>query len=143
MARPKNCTSIIIRNLVMMFRNIIGDYTVRSWDSAVGIVSGKARRPKDRSFSPGQVKNFLFSTSVIPAPGFTQPPIQWVPGALSPGIKRQGREAKHSSPTTVEVKKIWIYTSSPHTPSWRSALLVKHSDNFTFCGVFDKRVARQ
>jgi hypothetical protein len=34
----------------------------------------------------------------------TQPPIQWVPGALSPGIKRQGLEADHSSPTNAEVK---------------------------------------
>jgi hypothetical protein len=25
----------------------------------------------------------------------TQPPIQWVPGALSLGIKRQGSEADH------------------------------------------------
>lgn len=28
------------------------------------------------------------------------------------------------------VKKTWTYTSSPHTSSWRSALLVKHRDNF-------------
>jgi hypothetical protein len=26
---------------------------------------------------------------------------------------------------------MWIYTSTPHTPSWRSASLVKHRDNFT------------
>jgi hypothetical protein len=24
-------------------------------------------------------------------------------------------------PTSAEVKKTWIYTSTPHTPSWRSA----------------------
>jgi hypothetical protein len=41
------------------------------------------------------------------------PPIEWVPGALSPGVKWQGREADHSSPTSAEVKKIWIYTSTP------------------------------
>jgi hypothetical protein len=39
--------------------------------------------------------------------GATQPPIPWVPEALSPGAKRQGREANH------EVKKTWIYTSTP------------------------------
>jgi hypothetical protein len=27
--------------------------------------------------------------------GPTQPPIQWVPGALSPGVKWQGPEADH------------------------------------------------
>jgi hypothetical protein len=43
----------------------------------------------------------------------TQPPIQWVLGALSPGVKRQWREADHSPPASAEVKKIWIYTSTP------------------------------
>jgi hypothetical protein len=33
----------------------------------------------------------------------TQPPIQWVLGALSPGVKRPEREADHS-PTRAEVK---------------------------------------
>jgi hypothetical protein len=36
-----------------------------------------------------------------------------------PGVKRPGREADHSSPTSVEVKKIWI--SLFHKPSRRSA----------------------
>jgi hypothetical protein len=44
--------------------------------------------------------------------GSTQPPIQWIPGALSPGVKRPGREADHSRPTNTEVKKMWIYTST-------------------------------
>jgi hypothetical protein len=29
------------------------------------------------------------------------------------GVKRKGREADHSPPTIVEVKKTWIYTSIP------------------------------
>jgi hypothetical protein len=33
-------------------------------------------------------------------------------GVLSPGVKRQGREADHSPPTTAEVKNTWIYASS-------------------------------
>jgi hypothetical protein len=40
-------------------------------------------------------------------------PTQWVPGALSPGVKWQGRKADHSSPASAEVKKMWIYTSTP------------------------------
>jgi hypothetical protein len=36
--------------------------------------------------------------------GPTQPPIQWVPGPLSPGIKRPGREADHSPPSSAEIK---------------------------------------
>jgi hypothetical protein len=40
-------------------------------------------------------------------------PVKWVPGALSPGIKRQGSEADHSPPTSADVKITWIYTSTP------------------------------
>jgi hypothetical protein len=40
-------------------------------------------------------------------------PIQWVPGALSMGVKQPVREADHSPPTSAEVKKMWIYTSTP------------------------------
>jgi hypothetical protein len=34
-------------------------------------------------------------------------------GDLSPGIKRPGSEADNSPPASAEVKKIWIYTSTP------------------------------
>jgi hypothetical protein len=36
--------------------------------------------------------------------GLTQPPFQWVPGALSLGVKRPGREADHSPPSSAEVE---------------------------------------
>jgi hypothetical protein len=48
-----------------------------------------------------------------PALGSTQPPTQWEPGALSSGVKRLWGEADHSPPASAEVKKIWIYTSTP------------------------------
>jgi hypothetical protein len=38
----------------------------------------------------------------------TQPPIQWIPG-----VKRPGFEPDYSPPTSAEVKKMWIYTSTP------------------------------
>jgi hypothetical protein len=48
----------------------------------------------------------------------TQPPIQWVPGALSLRVKRPGREADHSPPTTAEVKEcVKLYLHSPNTLS--------------------------
>jgi hypothetical protein len=65
-------------------------------------------RLRCRSSSPGRVKNFLFSKSPRPALGSTQPPIQRIPGALSPGAKLPGREADHSPPASAEVKKMWI-----------------------------------
>jgi hypothetical protein len=79
--------------------------------NAVGIATGWTKR--DRSSSPGKVKNFLFSTSSRQVLGPTQPPIQWISGALSPKVKRSGREADHS-PTSARVNKTWIYTSTPH-----------------------------
>jgi hypothetical protein len=47
-----------------------------------------------------------------PILGPTQSPIQWVPGALSPGVKLPERKADHPPPTSAEVKKMWIYTST-------------------------------
>jgi hypothetical protein len=70
-------------------------------------------RPRGRSWNPGEGKNFHFSMSSRPALGPTQPPIQWVPWALSLEVKRPGREAGRSLPTSAEAKKTWIYTSTP------------------------------
>jgi hypothetical protein len=56
----------------------------------------------------------------------TQPPIQWVPGAISLGVKRPGREADHSPPSSAEVKEcVELYLHSSDTPSWRGAHLKK------------------
>jgi hypothetical protein len=50
----------------------------------------------------------IFSKSPRPILGSTQPPIQSLPGALSPGVKRPRCEADHSLPASVEVKKMSI-----------------------------------
>jgi hypothetical protein len=85
-----------------------------SRDSSVGIATVYGLDDQGGgSSSPGRVKKFRFSISCRSAPGSTQPPIKWVLGALSPGVKRQGSEADHSPPTSAEVKKMWIYTSTP------------------------------
>jgi hypothetical protein len=62
----------------------------------------------------------------------TKPPIQWVAGALSPEVKRPGREADHSPPSSAQVKEcVELYLHSPNMPSRRGAQL-NHRDNFTF-----------
>jgi hypothetical protein len=48
---------------------------------------------------------FFFTTASRKALTPTQPPIQWVSGALSLGVKRLGREADHSPPSSAEVKE--------------------------------------
>jgi hypothetical protein len=40
-----------------------------------------------------------------PAQESTQPPILWVSGALSLGVKRPGREANHSPPSSAEANE--------------------------------------
>jgi hypothetical protein len=59
------------------------------------------------------VKNYHFSISTRSALGSTQPPIQWVLGALLQGLKQQGHDVDHSPPTSTEVKETWIITSTP------------------------------
>jgi hypothetical protein len=50
--------------------------------------------------------------------------MQWVPRALSLGVKRPGREAEHSPRSSAEVKEfVELYLHSPNTPSWRGAYL--------------------
>jgi hypothetical protein len=52
---------------------------------------------------------YLVQTDLRPI----QPPTQWVPGLLFSGVKRQERETDHSPLTSAEVKKTWIYASTP------------------------------
>jgi hypothetical protein len=111
---PKNLTARHC-NTTFQYWQSEGDFmgcmgTFRIRDSAVGIATGYGL--DDRSSSPGRVKNLLFSTLFIPVLGSTQPPIQWVPGAFSLGLKRPGREADHSPSTSAQVKKMRIYTST-------------------------------
>jgi hypothetical protein len=78
-------------------------------------------RPRGRSSSPDRVKNFLFSTSSRPGSGVHPTSYPMGTGSSFQDVKRQGREADRSPPVSAEVKKMWIYTSTPHTPSWHSA----------------------
>jgi hypothetical protein len=77
---------------------------------------------------------FLFATASRPALGPTRPPIQWIPRALSLGVKCLGREADHSPPSSAEVEEcVELYLHSPirlHGAVF--GLKKKHSDNFTF-----------
>jgi hypothetical protein len=54
------------------------------------------------------------------------PPIQWIKGALSLGVKRPGREADHSPPSGAEVKEcVELYLHSPSKSSWRGSQFKK------------------
>jgi hypothetical protein len=51
-----------------------------------------------------EARDSFFPTTSRPPLGPTCPPIQWVSGALSPGINQPRLEADHSPPSNVEVK---------------------------------------
>jgi hypothetical protein len=67
----------------------VSDY--RLDDRAIGVRSSAGQRI------------FPLTSVSRPALGPTQPPVQWVPGVLSPGVK--ARDADHSPPSSAEVVK--------------------------------------
>jgi hypothetical protein len=60
----------------------------------------------------------LLSITFRPALGPTQPPIQWVPGAVSMGVKHQGHEAGHSPPFSFKVKNSEAIDPLLHMSLW-------------------------
>jgi hypothetical protein len=74
---------------------------------------------------------FLFTNVSRTVLGHIQPPIQWVPGALSLRVKQPGREAHHSPPSNAEVKQCMdLYLHSPNTHSLHGAVLKKDRNKF-------------
>jgi len=65
---------------------------------------------------------FLFTTASRMILGPTQPPIQWIPGALSLEVKQPRHEADHSPPPSAKAKEcVELYLHSPSTSSWHGA----------------------
>jgi hypothetical protein len=86
----------------------------------------RAGRPRGHSSSSGGGKSFLFSTSsrqVEAHPASYQ---------MDTEDSFSGRKADHSYQPNALVKNTGSTHPFPRTSSWRSAYLVKHSDNFTF-----------
>jgi hypothetical protein len=93
---------------------------LRSQDSSASIATRlRAGQPGFNSQQGQEI--FLFSVVSRPTLGPIQPPIQWVPGVLSLGVKWQGCEADHSPPCSVEVKNGGAMPPLPHMPPWHSA----------------------
>lgn len=65
---------------------------------------------EEPGFNLQQVQEILFlSTASHPMVMPTQPPIEWVSGALFPGTKWVGCEAEYSPAPSGEFKNVWIY----------------------------------
>jgi hypothetical protein len=67
-------------------------YPEKNRDYSVGIATGYVL--DTRGLIPGKSK-FFSSPQSRPALGPTQPPVQWVPRAISPVVKRPWRQADH------------------------------------------------
>jgi hypothetical protein len=64
---------------------------------------------------------FLFSIKSRPVLGHSQPPTNWVPGAVFPGVQRHDGEADHSPPPSAEVENGGDLPPLAPAPSWRGA----------------------
>jgi hypothetical protein len=100
----KFCSSAVTAVKVVQCENTISAWN--KWDQVAGVVSiATGYGLDDRGVGVRvPIRSRIFSTSSRPALGPIQPPIQGVSEALSVGVKRPGREADHSFPTSAEVK---------------------------------------
>jgi len=73
----------------------------------------------------------LFATASKRNSGPIQPPVEWAPWLLFPGVKRPGRETEHSFSSSDEVKNPWSDKSLPQYV-FMALSFVKCRDNFTF-----------
>jgi hypothetical protein len=86
----------------------------RSRDSSVGIATGYGL--DDRGVGVRvPVGSSIFSSPRRPDRLWCPPILlsNWYRGLFSLGVKLPGREADHSPPASAEVKKMWLYTSTP------------------------------
>jgi len=86
-----------------------------SWNSSVTIATGYRLDDQMIGFQfPVGAGNFSLQHHF-------QPPIQWVPAALSLGVKQPGHGTVHSPPSSAVVKECMdLYFHSPNT-SWHGA----------------------
>jgi hypothetical protein len=80
----------------------------RSRDSSVGVATGYGL--DDSCSNPSWANILLYSSTSRPALGPTKPPIQVVPRSISKGIKRPGREADNSHPSSREYVDLYIHS---------------------------------
>jgi hypothetical protein len=103
--------------------------TYGRWGSAVGITNRLRAGWSSRGFIPDKGRSFLYNIHTPLGP--TQPPLQWVSGALFPRIKRQRRQDDCSPPFSAQVKmELYIHSNILHHDFGDS--LIKPRNNFTF-----------
>jgi hypothetical protein len=89
--------------------------------SSVSIVSGYGWTTGRSRFDPRQRQRICSLASVSrPVLGPTQPPVQWVPRVLSPGLKRGRRVTLTTHPHLMPSRDEYeLYLLSIQAPAWR------------------------
>jgi hypothetical protein len=102
-------------------RHLYGTNKRMSRGSSVSIVTDYGLDDRGSRFDPRQRQRiFLLASASKPALGPTQPPVQWVPGVLSPGVKRGRGVTLTTRPHLVPTLRMSRSTSSPpQAPPWR------------------------
>jgi hypothetical protein len=78
-------------------------------DSSISIAMGYVLDGQGWIPTRGKILLFFIASGLALRP--TQPPIQWVPGTVSMGVKQERHEADHSPPSSAEVKNSGAITS--------------------------------
>jgi hypothetical protein len=95
-------------------------FVSRASSVPVAVAYGLDNRGTGVRFS-AEARDIFYSTASRPPLGPTQPPIQWVLEALTPRVKRRGREADHSPAFSAAVKDGGPIPTLPHKSSWSNA----------------------
>jgi hypothetical protein len=89
-----------------------------SWDSSVGIATSYELDSQEIGVRfPAEARDFFFEVS-RPVLRPSRPPMQWVPGVVSLGVERPGRESDYSPPSNAEMRTGGAIPPVPHTSSW-------------------------
>jgi hypothetical protein len=89
----------------------------RSRNSSVGITTGYELG--GRASIPGRARNVSLLYSIQTGSKAYPASSPMGAGNTFPGVKRLGREADHSPPSSSEVKNGGAIPALPHTSSWR------------------------
>jgi hypothetical protein len=101
-------------NIPTMIPSYIYDCISLFRDSSVSIATSYGLDDQgEREFESQQGKKFSHLHIIQTSSGVYPTSYKMGTWGSFPGVKRQGHEADHSPPTSAEVKKMWIYASTP------------------------------
>jgi hypothetical protein len=86
-------------------------------------------------FKSQQGQNFSLLYNIQTGSGAHPASYPIVSGTLTLGVKKPGREADHSPPSSAKAKNGGGIPPLPMS-SWYNASLIKHKDNFTFTSYY-------